>query len=445
MKLTPNYINALNAMEDGIVIVDHTGTIVFFNDSYSRFVNCPLSEAIGLPLLQLRPGALMPETILQGKSLICTLRSENGIYYFASIYPIFENGVLTGGISIVTFLENAQYFAETLASLKEKESLLQQKMLSTNGTRYNFSHIIYQSQRMADLIEVAKKIASTDGSVLLQGESGCGKEVFAQSIHNESPRQAFPFIAINCAALNKDILESELFGYVAGAFTGAKREGKVGLFEAAENGTIFLDEISELDLELQAKLLRTLQEKKIRRLGSTKEIPINVRIISACNVDLQRYIEEKRFRLDLYYRLAVVPLQILPLRERPEDILPLAKEHLKEVSIQYKKKFSIQEDVTSILNTYHWPGNIRELYNVLEYAALMCKGSVLQPEDLPATLFRLKNPPYSSKTLLERVHEFERSEIRRTLSHYEDSVDGKKLAAKELGISLASLYNKLKS
>lgn len=438
-----NFQNTLNALSEGIVIVNRQGKILFFNKAYERFINCPLSEAKGKDLSSLRPGALMPKKIEAGETVTCTLRKEDQQEYFASIYPIYEEGEITGGISIVTFLDKAEYFSKTMESLKQKESYLKKRMTSTNGTHYTFDDIIFGSEISAKCIESAKRIAHTDASVLLQGESGCGKEVFAQSIHNESSRCEYPFIAVNCAALNKDILESELFGYVSGAFTGAKKEGKVGLFEAAEHGTIFLDEISEMDLELQAKLLRTLQERKIRRLGSTKEIDIDVRVISACNVNLLKYIEENRFRMDLYYRLAVLPLQILPLRDRKEDLKPLVTAHLKKVSIQKKQIIAISDETMDILYQYDWPGNVRELYNVLEYAALLCQSSQIEPSDLPATVLKTDSSFSQELTLAERVKQFERQEICKLLDVFGHTVEGKKKAAKQLGISLASLYNKL--
>ena len=205
----------------------------------------------------------------------------------------------------------------------------------------------------------------------------------------------------------------------------------------------FLDEISEMDLELQAKLLRTLQERKIRRLGSTEEIDIDVRVISACNVNLLKYIEENRFRMDLYYRLAVLPLQILPLRDRKEDLKPLVTAHLKKVSIQKKQIIAISDETMDILYQYDWPGNVRELYNVLEYAALLCQSSQIEPSDLPATVLKTDSSFSQELTLAERVKQFERQEICKLLDVFGHTVEGKKKAAKQLGISLASLYNKL--
>ena len=438
-----DFQNIINTLGEGVLVVDKAGNIQYFNDAYGRFIGYDLEDVKGMQLTDIRPGALMPQTIAREESITCALRSENGEDYFASIYPVYENGALIGGVSIVTLFEHAQYFAATLESLKQKEQHLKNVMSVSNGTHYSFDDIICGSDITAECIESAKRIAHSDSYILIQGESGCGKEVFAQSIHNESSRKNHPFVAINCAAMSRELLESELFGYMPGAFTGAKKDGRAGLFEAADHGTLFLDEISEMDLSLQAKLLRAVQEKKIRRIGGTKEIPIDVHIISACNVDLQKYIKEKKFRPDLYYRLAVIPITIPPLRERRGDIEPLIRYRLKKVSIQMKRIIDISPEALSILKAYSWPGNIRELNNVIEYSALMCQGGAITPKDLPNSLQSAEDPEENSQPLSTRVKDFERREIQRALDKYGSSVEGKKAAAAHLGISLASLYNKL--
>ena len=248
---------------------------------------------------------------------------------------------------------------------------MKDRLSRTNGTHYSFEQIICSSPKTLETIAKAKKVARHPVNILLQGESGCGKELFAQSIHNESDRRDAPFVAINCAALNKTMLESELFGYENGAFTGARKGGKPGLFETAKGGTLFLDEISEMDYDLQAKLLRVLQEKKFRRIGGLQEIDTDIRLISACNVNLQQYIEEKKFRMDLFYRIAVFPLTIPPLRERREDILPLMKHYLHIAQIQNKQNYTFTDEVKERMYCYDWPGNVRELRNTVEYCALM--------------------------------------------------------------------------
>lgn len=434
--------NILNAVKEGILIVDKEEKITFINDAYAKFIEHTLEEVKGKPLKEIRPGAMLPEVMKSGKMQEQMHRVENGKEYFANMYPIRENGEVVGGISTVTFLENARFLAEMIGELNEKEAYLDARMKEVNGTRYDFDDIVYGSEVTMHCIEMAKKIAHSDISVLLQGESGCGKELYAQAIHNESERRSYPFIAINCAVLSGNMLESELFGYENGAFTGAQKGGKAGLFEIANKGTLFLDEISEMDYTLQAKLLRALQERKIRRVGGTKEIDIDVRIIGACNVDLEKYIEEKKFRQDLYYRIAAIPLHLVPLRERKGDIAPLLEHHLKKISIQNKRKIGITESARNILMEYNWPGNVRELENILEYATLMMSGDQIDVEDLPPTIMS-EGSSVKMPTLAERVHQYERQQVMSVLEQFGNTLEGKKKAAKALGISLATLYNKI--
>lgn len=434
--------NILNAVKEGILIVDKEEKITFINDAYAEFIEHTLEEVKGKTLKEIRPGAMLPEVMKSGKMQEQMHRVENGKEYFANMYPIRENGEVVGGISTVTFLENARFLAEMIGELNEKEAYLDARMKEVNGTRYDFDDIVYGSEITMNCIEMAKKIAHSDISVLLQGESGCGKELYAQAIHNESERRSYPFIAINCAVLTGNMLESELFGYENGAFTGAQKGGKAGLFEIANKGTLFLDEISEMDYTLQAKLLRALQERKIRRVGGTKEIDIDVRIIGACNVDLEKYIEEKKFRQDLYYRIAAIPLHLVPLRERKGDIAPLLEHHLKKISIQNKRKIGITESARNILMEYNWPGNVRELENILEYATLMMSGDQIDVEDLPPTIMS-EGSSVKMSTLAERVHQYERQQIMSVLEQFGNTLEGKKKAAKALGISLATLYNKI--
>jgi len=434
----------LNAMDEGVLIVNEENKIVYFNHAYGDFIGHTLEEVKGSVLTKIRPGARMPQVLKKGKPMEVVFREEKGEEYFANIYPIFEDGMLKGGVSTVTFLRNAQFIKDTLKELEKKQSDLQERMRQTNGTRYEFQDIICQSPASVKCIGAAKKIAKSDISVLIDGESGCGKELYAQAIHNESLRKEYPFVAINCAALNGNILESELFGYEGGSFTGANKNGKPGIFEVAEKGTIFLDEVSELDYNLQAKLLRVIQERKIRRVGGTSEIEIDVRLICACNVDLMKYIEEKKFRKDLYYRISTFPLHLPPLRERREDIIPLLEKHLRVLGIQQKRNLSISGEAKGILYKYNWPGNVRELNNVLEYSSVVCHDNEIGVSSLPPSVLEdLNQGGYYFKPLAEAVRLFEKEQIKKAVAFYGESVEDKKNIAGKLGISLATLYNKL--
>ena len=277
---------------------------------------------------------------------------------------------------------------------------------------------------------------------MLASESGTGKELYAQAIHNASARKNEVFVAINCANFNANTLESELFGYVEGAFTGAKKGGKIGLFEAASGGTLFLDEVSEMDYALQAKLLRAIQEGRIRPVGSVNEIEVDVRLICASNADLNAYIEEGKFRRDLYYRLSTFRIRIPPLRERREDIPALTETLLAELSKKLKRSVTITDEALRCLTVHDWPGNVRELRNVLEFSAYLSDNGTIVQDSLPEHIVRpaMEQPEI---TLSQRVRVFEQAEINKLLLKNGTDLAGKKKTAKQLGVSLATLYNKL--
>lgn len=301
----------------------------------------------------------------------------------------------------------------------------------------------------SDIINSTKKealIASKSTStVLITGESGTGKELFARAIHNHSSRNENPFVAVNCAAIPDNLLESELFGYEEGAFTGAKRGGKLGKFELAHNGTIFLDEIGDMSLHLQAKLLRVLQEKELNKIGAKSNVFIDVRIIAATNKDLEKMINKGTFREDLYYRLNVIPISLPSLRERREDIPLLANFMMKEYAIKLNKNVvDVDKSVINLMTNYKWPGNIRELQNIIEYSVNMSSSSVITLDTMPN---RMKRTEQNKKIITEEgivtLEELERREIIKALDKYKDYKKDKDLAAKALGISRATLYRKL--
>ncbi|MBO4235844.1 MAG: sigma 54-interacting transcriptional regulator [Firmicutes bacterium] len=469
-----------DSIDQGILICDKECRMEYFNASYGDFIGKKLEDVKGVLLTDLRPGAVAPKVLATGKPVQSLYRVEGSEDYFVDIYPIKENGETVGTVSVVTYVDRAQFLKEKINDLEEEEERLKVRMNLTNGTQYTFEDIVGSSLVLQNTIELAKKIASYDANVLLQGESGCGKELFAQAIHNESGRRTAPFVAINCAAISKTMLESELFGYEEGAFTGAKKGGKLGLFEAAEGGTIFLDEISEMDYDLQAKLLRALQEKRFRRIGGIKEIKMDVRVISACNVDIQQYIADKKFRSDLYYRISVAPINVPPLRERREDIPELARSFITSVEIQNKRRYQVTKEAQEMMMSYTWPGNIRELRNIIEYAAMMAVNGVIDASCIPPSILKSIGEEWSEgdghlagggmvaaggagdarvdtrsnyigdtmglgdgATLSDLVKDFEQREIKRAIEKYGDTTEGKREAAKALGISLSSLYAKL--
>lgn len=314
--------------------------------------------------------------------------------------------------------------------------------------RYGFENIVGHSAAMEQVFSLTSKVAATDSTVLLQGESGTGKELVAKALHYNSKRQHRAFVAINCSALPENLLESELFGHKKGAFTGAIAD-KMGLFEEAHQGTLFLDEVNSMAPTLQTKLLRVLQEKEIRRVGDTKTIPVDVRVVAASNEDLQKKTNSGGFREDLYYRLAVIPIEMPPLRQRMEDIPLLVNYFLhKHAKSMGRDVCTITDEAIKHLNAYKWPGNVRELENALERACTLCDNNAVEVRDLPPHILRMngsfataRNLPLPiGKPLKDFVEEYERMYIEETLKHFQNDRNKTRDALK---ISLATLYRKL--
>ncbi len=314
-----------------------------------------------------------------------------------------------------------------------------------HDTRFSFDDILGENINLLKSINIAKKAAKTDVRVLLQGDTGTGKEVFAQAIHNYSTRSSTGrFVAINCSAIPNEIIESEMFGYEYGAFTGAKRSGHMGIFELAQGGTLFLDEISELSLEAQAKLLRTIEENRVRRIGGHKLIDLDVRIICATNRDLLRFVKEKKFRDDLYYRLCVVVISIPPLCERKEDIPELINFFVSNYAQELDRKIKhIHERAKHALCNYNWPGNIRELKNVIEQAVLFCDGDALLYRHLPEAILDYSDIPTDRNCNLPTLtlQELEKTAIEQAISRSSGNMSK---AASMLGIGRTTLYRKIK-
>ena len=446
LHLSEDAKSILDALKEGITIIDTEGRLVFGNRAYREFLNKEAGGDIGpvegYMLRDLRPGARLPDVLKSGKPILHITRKEIEDFYFTNLYPVYQDGKLIGGVSVVTFLEDAYQAREELEAIEARNRQVLRSISRANGARYTFEDIVAGNGVVASVKELAQKAAPTDAPVLLSGESGTGKELYAQAIHNASNRRHEVFVAINCANFNANMLESELFGYAEGAFTGAKKGGKIGLFEAANGGTLFLDEVSEMDLPLQAKLLRAIQEGKIRPVGSVREVPVDVRLICASNADLNDYIAEKKFRADLYYRLSTFLIRIPPLRERKEDIPALADMILGDLSRKVKRPVSIDPEALDALVRHDWPGNVRELRNVLEFSGYLSENGVIRKDLLPEQFVQEEDPALQL-TLSQRVRAFEREEIQKLLQKNGTDLQGKKETARQLGISLATLYNKL--
>ncbi|HHZ01560.1 MAG TPA: sigma 54-interacting transcriptional regulator [Tissierellia bacterium] len=428
---------------DGILIIDTNEIVRYINPAYTRITKVTYDEIVGNRLRDIRPGARLQNVLRTKKPIVGALREEYGIHYSVNMSPIFENSELIGAISVVSTIDDIYKLYQDIDKYKSKVKSLESRIKAIQKAKHTLNDIISVDESSIKVKNTIKRIANKDITVLIMGESGTGKELYANAIHNESDRAHGPFIAVNCASFNGNLLDSELFGYEEGAFTGAKKEGKMGLFEAANKGTIFLDEISEMDYEVQAKLLRTLQEGTIRRVGSVKETSIDVRVIAATNKNLEEMVSNGSFRHDLYYRISVFPLIIPPLRERKDDILPLINNFLSPYKNDFKKDIILSREAEKALYNYEWPGNVRELINALEFAINMMEDNVIKHEHLPVRI-QAEKAENSRYKLNDIIREVEKKEIIKRIEFYGDTIEGKRKAANSLGISLATLYNKLK-
>lgn len=434
----------LDSLYDGILIINKDAVVEYINPSYTRITNVKYDEIVGRKLKEVRPGARLIQVLETGEKILRAIRMEDGIEYTVNMAPIFEDGEAIGGISLVRSISDIKKMSEDMNKYQEQIKNLKNRMREMQKAKYSIDDIVAHDSKSLGLKQIIKKVAKNDISIFINGESGTGKELYAQAIHNESNRYDGPFIAVNCSAIQSNLLESELFGYDEGAFTGSSKGGKIGLFEAANGGTIFLDEITEMDYKFQSKLLRTLQENTIRRVGGIKEISIDTRVISATNKNLEDLVKEGKFREDLYYRISVFPIKIPPLRERKRDLLPLIKYFIAYFENKLKRRIDLSEEARDALLNYDWPGNVRELKNCVEFSANMIdENYAIRFIDLPNKIQNC-NESKCIKTLDEVIKIKEYDYINNALEIYGSSVEGKKKAAEALGISLASLYNKIK-
>ena len=438
MKIDNNLKNIFDSLYDGILIIDKNGIVVYTNPSYSRITKINKEDILNKRLLDVRKDSHLTKVMKTGIKEIGQYRTINNIKYIVNMVPIIEKGEIVGGISVLNDMQDIQKnLDKTLAILDN----LREKVKILNKSKYSFDSIIAVDKSSVELKNYSKKISLNDSNILITGESGTGKKIYAHAIHNGSNRASFPFIAINCTTYSKENLEKELFGLEQDAFYDEKKR-KIGLLQLVDGGTLFLDEISELDYSLQTKLLHVLQEKTFTKMESLKEIPVDFRLISTTNKNLLELVNQGKFRKDLYYRISVIPLNLLPLKNRKGDILALANKFLKDLSIKYRREVSFSEDVIKILLSYDWSGNIRELRNIVEFLFNISDSSVITIEDLPDYLYlNKKNESY--KNLNDYLKECEKKYIKKILSNFENNLEGKKKTAKLLGISLATLYNKL--
>lgn len=381
-ELKERYLQILEAVQDGICVFDREGTVTYINGSYNEITGENISE--GDNIHEISPNGSRMRVLEKGQKIMGEIsQKKNGKSVVANIVPIIVNQQITGGISVVKNLSEIEELIDRISHLSAKTEYLEEELHRRKKLNPAFNRIVGVSNKLYDAMKLAAKTADNNFNVLIRGESGTGKELIAEAIHYSSERATQPFIRVNCAAIPENLLESEMFGHVKGAYTGAIKT-KIGKFELADKGTIFLDEIGELDKSMQAKMLRVIQKKEFQRVGDDRTITVDARIIAATNRNLEELVENGEFREDLYYRLNVIPIWLPPLRERREDIPVLSEYFLNKIAEELgcePKKLS--GEAMDALIHYSWPGNIRELENVMERINILADGREVQKEDLP--------------------------------------------------------------
>jgi PAS domain S-box-containing protein len=433
-------------LHTGAMVTDAAGYVTHLNHPYQKFLGLGPDEGIGRHCTEVVENTRMHIVARTGKAEINQTQNIRGQNIIVHRIPIRKAGEVIAVFGLVMFQDAGEVvkLARKLRSLESQVKKYKKELKSLRATRYTLDSIIGNSRAIAELKQEVLVAATNDYPVLIVGESGTGKELFAQSIHHASKRAMHPFVQINCAAIPRDLLESELFGYERGAFTGARSAGKPGKFELAHRGTIFLDEIGDLPLEMQPKLLRVLEEKTFERVGGNTVLQSDFRLVAATNRDLEKRIREGQFRKDLYFRLNVMSLSIPPLRERREDIIPIARHLLRKSAAAVEcGEVKLERAAAEALQACSWPGNVRELSNILDRAICSTGGGVIGLTDLPATLQK-QEPSLSSASIVsirEVQANAERSAIRHALKK---TGNNKALAARHLGIHRTLLYKKMR-
>ncbi|EKX78916.1 sigma-54 interaction domain-containing protein [Clostridium botulinum] len=418
----------IDSLSHGIMCVDNNGILKYINHKGKKLLDIKEKSLVNTNIKDTISNFNIKLLSKEYKGKRISIHGKNESFLIKSSPIIFK------GERVSNIIEFNKKIDEVQAAYK----------LFASSKIIKFEDIMGSSNNIKNVKLIAKNIAKTDSTVLLRGESGTGKELFARSIHFESRRYNAPFIAVNCASIPDNLLESEFFGYEAGAFSGAKREGQMGKFELANGGTIFLDEIGDLPLHLQPKILRVLQEQSFTRIGGKEEICVDVRIIAATNKDLESMVKHGQFRQDLYYRLNVIPIYLPSLKDRGEDIV-LLSEYLMDrfcerSNLQIKQ---LSKEVKDSFKKYPWPGNIRELENVIEYIVNTTKENVIYNEHLPKSFKISKEHRKNNKSLQDRLWEYERNLLISMMDEYGEDGKGKERIARELDINLSTLYRKL--
>lgn len=446
MELENHFLTILESLHDPVIVISKDCSIVYVNEAYEVQFNVPSTKIVGRNLAHIEPNSRILEVLKDGSKRINDFSYVESLkkHVYANITPLLEEDTLIGAVTIMKDISETNHLQRELAKYKKISVELQEQLEDKN-----FWKLKTNAPPMEKAVQLAKEIAPTDATVVLYGESGVGKEVFAQAIHESSKRYDKPFVAINMASIPDTLFESELFGYEEGSFTGSRRGGKKGILETANGGTILLDEIGELSLNNQTKLLRVIQERKFMKVGSTTLQSMDVRFIAATNRNLMEEVKAGRFREDLYYRINVLPITIPPVRQRREDLQYLTTIILNDILPRYSKHLTIDQEALKKMQEYHWPGNVRELYNVLERIVALTSPPHITVSDLPE--FMLDN---TNESLLhdESFHEQSDVNLKEAIEKVERDViqyavktsKNKSEAIRKLGISRKTFYKKTK-
>jgi PAS domain S-box-containing protein len=447
----------LDTLSDGVYITDQNGMTLHVNRTYEKLTGLKREDILGHTVRDLRNQGvfntiLNPEIVRSGKPVTQVQTNMHGRRLVLSGYPIFDS---SGQVAlVVTYARDITIISNMKDQIAQQHELIEKYHTNLdylNRQKIKKAPLVIHSEEMNKLVTKLRLVASTDITILLLGETGVGKDVMARHIHERSSRSGQPFFKVDCSSIPENLIESELFGYAPGAFSGALSKGKLGFFEMADKGTLFLDEIGDLPHNMQSRLLRVLQDQEIVRLGSTKARKVDVRIIAATNRDLAEEVENGTFRSDLYYRLRVSVITIPALRDRPDDILPLARHFLEKFSSRYRRMKSFSPAVEEAMQAYHWPGNIRELENLVLSLVITSERGIIELPDLPSSMLnenasgrisapcREKLGAYEGKSLKEIVSGIEREIIQEALN-----VHGSVAKVAEMfGVNRTTIFRKL--
>jgi transcriptional regulator with PAS, ATPase and Fis domain len=449
---SPLIVPLLSAISDPVVGIDLESVVRLCNEALCAVLGREQGDILGRPVDDVLAGSRLMQEVRGGQPEKWRKFAVNGRSFLVNRSPLAVDGRMVGALATLHEISELEQMSAELNRLRDElgavgnlKNRCEAELKEVKQRTLYQGEIIVRSAPMRRVLDLSSRLSAVDSTVLIHGESGVGKEVIAEYIHHNSQRKDKAFIKINCTAIPETLLESELFGYVRGAFTGASREGRPGLFEAAHGGTLLLDEVGDLPMSLQVKLLRVIQERQTRRVGDNTPRFVDVRLIAATNHDLVSLVERKLFREDLYYRLNVVPLHVPPLRERKEDIIFMVQSFLRNFCKRHKREKNLHPAVIPCLLDHHWPGNVRELANMMERLVVTSPGPVITLQDLPSFLrgqnpLPASQPSFEGRTLKGILDNVEASVLREALARYKST----RKAAEALGIDQSSVVRKAK-